>query len=165
MLKSDGGLIVKREKEWSEMFLCWGSSHFNRDFNGQSVQLSHSEGERVCTNLAHSLLPCSSVAVHVMELTAGLHFFKHCLLVCFLSLLFVAVPLSPSLSASPSSSLCRIKAACFSFGVSQKASRSIKPLANTVDCTRYGRSPRAVTHRRLNNGCEAQSGLRLRSNV
>lgn len=34
-----------------------------------------SVGVRVCTNLACSLLSCSSVAVCVMELTAGHHFF------------------------------------------------------------------------------------------
>lgn len=32
-------------------------------------------GERVCSNLAHSLLSCSSVAVCVMVLAAGHHFF------------------------------------------------------------------------------------------
>ena len=65
----------KRRRVRSEVFLAEVQATLTGTLMAGLSNCPTSVGERVCTNLVRSLLSCSSVAVCVMELTAGHHFF------------------------------------------------------------------------------------------
>lgn len=94
--KFSDGQIEKESR--SDIFLAEVQAILTDTLMASLSNCPTSAGEHVCTNLAHSFMSCSSVTVCVMELTAGHHFFQHCLLMFFpvASFSLFNVPFSPS---------------------------------------------------------------------
>lgn len=146
-LKTERGTSSKGETERD--FPCWCSGHFNRHFNGQSVQLSH-QCRWTCVQQFSPLLAvlffCSCVCNGVNSWTP--------------LLLTHVLSLAPSLSFTLPLSWLQVKAACFYSTLSQvflnikwKANHSDLFIKNHVSFIRHKSEVLAVTVKLITDDC------------
>lgn len=119
--------LVTDKQSTSDIFLAEEQANLTGTLIASLSNCPTSVCEPVCTNLAHSLLSCSSLTVCAMELTAGHHLFSmlsthvlSCPSFCF----FFNVLFSPSIAQ-------------FSFAVSACFSCRWRPAKLSADCFQF----------------------------